>query len=100
MMTNLSLMIHRDDKVKIFYQRLQWLKQVIFTRSFIFILFGLMFFLRLGYLNADPPGSTFTYFPIDEGWWVHNARNKALFGQWILDDYNGMFYAPVFNYVT
>ena len=33
----------------------------------------------------------------DEGAWVHNARNKALFGQWRLDAWNPVFIAPVFT---
>ncbi len=33
----------------------------------------------------------------DEGAWVHNARNKALFGTWSLDAWNPMYIAPVFT---
>jgi len=33
----------------------------------------------------------------DEGAWVHNARNRALFGAWQLDNWNPMFLAPVFT---
>ena len=33
----------------------------------------------------------------DEGAWVHNARNKALFGSWRLDEWNPLFIAPVFT---
>ena len=33
----------------------------------------------------------------DEGAWVHNARNKVLFGQWRLDEWNPVFVAPVFT---
>jgi 4-amino-4-deoxy-L-arabinose transferase-like glycosyltransferase len=33
----------------------------------------------------------------DEGAWVHNARNKALFGQWSEDQWNPMYIAPVFT---
>lgn len=33
----------------------------------------------------------------DEGAWVHNARNKALFGAWRLDEWNPVFVAPVFT---
>ncbi len=33
----------------------------------------------------------------DEGAWVHNARNKALFGEWSLDRWNPLFIAPVFT---
>ena len=33
----------------------------------------------------------------DEGAWVHNARNKAMFGAWSLDQWNPMYIAPVFT---
>src|SRR4029079_11699324 len=33
----------------------------------------------------------------DEGAWVHNARNKALFGEWRLDEWNPVYIAPVFT---
>ena len=33
----------------------------------------------------------------DEGAWVHNARNKAMFGTWSLDRWNPMYIAPVFT---
>jgi 4-amino-4-deoxy-L-arabinose transferase-like glycosyltransferase len=33
----------------------------------------------------------------DEGAWVHNARNRALFGSWSLDQWNPMYIAPVFT---
>lgn len=47
---------------------------------------------------ADPPWeSTVGIVWHDEGAWVHNARNKALFGEWSLDAWNPMFIAPVFT---
>jgi 4-amino-4-deoxy-L-arabinose transferase-like glycosyltransferase len=47
---------------------------------------------------ADPPWNP----PVgivwhDEGAWVHNARNRALFGTWSLDKWNPMYIAPVFT---
>jgi hypothetical protein len=33
----------------------------------------------------------------DEGAWVHNARNKALYGEWRQDEWNPVFIAPVFT---
>jgi len=47
---------------------------------------------------ADPPWNP----PVgivwhDEGAWVHNARNRALFGAWSLDKWNPMYIAPVFT---
>lgn len=47
---------------------------------------------------ADPPWRTTVGIVWhDEGAWVHNARNKALFGQWRLDEWNPGFIAPVFT---
>jgi 4-amino-4-deoxy-L-arabinose transferase-like glycosyltransferase len=54
--------------------------------------------LRLIFPAADPPWHT-TVGVVwhDEGAWVHNARNKALFGAWSLDAWNPMYIAPVFT---
>jgi hypothetical protein len=54
--------------------------------------------LRVVFPAADPPWRT----PVgvvwhDEGAWVHNARNKALYGQWRVDEWNPIFVAPVFT---
>jgi 4-amino-4-deoxy-L-arabinose transferase-like glycosyltransferase len=54
--------------------------------------------LRGLFLTADPPWqSTVGITWHDEGPWVHNARNKVLFGQWSLDQWNPMYLAPVFT---
>lgn len=47
---------------------------------------------------ADPPWTT-TVGVVwhDEGAWVHNARNKVLFGAWTEDAWNPMYIAPVFT---
>jgi hypothetical protein len=60
--------------------------------------------LRGAWLTADPPvrravGIVWH----DEGAWVHNARNRALWGTWRTDEWNPVFVAPVFTaleYVT
>jgi 4-amino-4-deoxy-L-arabinose transferase-like glycosyltransferase len=54
--------------------------------------------LRVVFPAADPPWRT-TVGVVwhDEGAWVHNARNKALFGAWRQDEWNPMFVAPVFT---
>jgi 4-amino-4-deoxy-L-arabinose transferase-like glycosyltransferase len=54
--------------------------------------------LRGAWLTADPPTMT----PVgiiwhDEGAWVHNARNRALWGTWRTDEWNPMYVAPVFT---
>jgi 4-amino-4-deoxy-L-arabinose transferase-like glycosyltransferase len=56
--------------------------------------------LRLQHLRADPPPnlvhlsrSAGIYF--DEAMYCHNARNKILFGTWVLDDWNPVLYNSV-----
>ena len=54
--------------------------------------------LRGAWLTADPP--THTSVGIvwhDEGAWVHNARNRALWGTWRTDQWNPVFVSPVFT---
>lgn len=47
---------------------------------------------------ADPPWDpTVGVVWHDEGAWVHNARNKALFGAWTQDQWNPLYIAPVFT---
>ncbi|MGH9371517.1 MAG: ArnT family glycosyltransferase [Vicinamibacterales bacterium] len=54
--------------------------------------------LRILFLTADAPWNPFVGIVWhDEGAWVHNARNRALFGQWSLDGWNPMYVAPVFT---
>ena len=54
--------------------------------------------LRLVFPAADPPWNpSVGVVWHDEGAWVHNARNKALFGAWTLDGWNPMYIAPVFT---
>lgn len=52
--------------------------------------------LRLIHPVADPPARpTIGIVWHDEGTWVHNARNKVLFGAWKLDEWNPMYVTPV-----
>ena len=54
--------------------------------------------LRGLFPTADPPWNPAVGIVWhDEGAWVHNARNKVLFGAWSLDRWNPMFIAPVFT---
>jgi 4-amino-4-deoxy-L-arabinose transferase-like glycosyltransferase len=54
--------------------------------------------LRGVFPNADPPWATTVGIVWhDEGAWVHNARNRALFGAWVEDSWNPMYIAPVFT---
>ena len=56
------------------------------------------FVLRALFPTADPPWqSTVGIVWHDEGAWVHNARNRALFGAWTQDNWNPMYIAPVFS---
>jgi hypothetical protein len=54
--------------------------------------------LRTAWLGADPPvaGAVGIVWH-DEGAWVHNARNRALWGAWRTDNWNPVFVAPVFT---
>src|SRR5690606_28286256 len=46
----------------------------------------------------DPPShATVGIVWHDEGPWVHNARNRVLWGVWRTDEWNPMFVAPVFT---
>lgn len=71
------------------------------TRRFVTLLVAVVALaaaLRLAFPLADPPwGPTVGIVWHDEGAWVHNARNRALFGEWRLDDWNPMYIAPVFS---
>ena len=54
--------------------------------------------LRGLWLTADPPThATVGIVWHDEGAWVHNARNRVLWGTWRTDAWNPMFVAPVFT---
>jgi 4-amino-4-deoxy-L-arabinose transferase-like glycosyltransferase len=54
--------------------------------------------LRVVFPAADPPWNPSVGIVWhDEGAWVHNARNRALFGAWSLDAWNPMYVAPVFT---
>ena len=54
--------------------------------------------LRGVFPTADPPWqSTVGIVWHDEGAWVHNARNMALFGGWVQDRWNPLYVAPVFT---
>jgi 4-amino-4-deoxy-L-arabinose transferase-like glycosyltransferase len=70
-------------------------------RSYARLLAGLLLLaalLRGVFPTADPPWeSTVGIVWHDEGAWVHNARNRALFGGWIQDAWNPMYVAPVFT---
>ncbi len=39
-------------------------------------------------LDADPSRLLWRDFITDEGWWTAEARDRVLFGEWVIDDYN------------
>jgi 4-amino-4-deoxy-L-arabinose transferase-like glycosyltransferase len=53
--------------------------------------------LRTIWLRADPPTVSVGIVWHDEGAWVHNARNRALWGVWQTDRWNPVYVAPVFT---
>jgi 4-amino-4-deoxy-L-arabinose transferase-like glycosyltransferase len=64
--------------------------------------FLLLLLITLGFriiqLDADPP-SDFSWsggYFADEGFWSHNARNAALFGNPVQDDWDARIVSPVF----
>lgn len=65
--------------------------------AFLLVILALGALLRLQHIRADPPRllldlsrSAGIYF--DEAMYCHNARNKILFGAWMLDDWNPILY--------
>lgn len=71
------------------------------TRSWDGLIIALIFlaaaFTRLHQLDADPPSTVGLHFISDEGWWVHNARNRVLFDEWIMDEFNqSLLASPTF----
>ena len=62
------------------------------------LVLALAVILRALFPTADPPWETTVGIVWhDEGTWVHNARNRALFGVWTTDAWNPMYIAPVFT---
>ncbi len=53
--------------------------------------------MRVLWLRADPPTASVGIVWHDEGAWVHNARNRALWGAWRTDNWNPVYIAPVFT---
>ena len=71
------------------------------TRGFLvslLVIFAVAVTLRTLWLRTDPPvvGAVGIVWH-DEGAWVHNARNRALWGAWRTDAWNPVFVAPVFT---
>ncbi len=58
--------------------------------------------MRFIHLGADPPEtiSISMGYMSDPGPYVHNARNKVLFGKWEIDNWNLMYITPIPHYLT
>ncbi|MCI0406094.1 MAG: glycosyltransferase family 39 protein [candidate division Zixibacteria bacterium] len=75
------------------------------SKQTVWLLLGLMmlagFFLRINGLTADAPRDlTWSLSPYtDEGFMVQNAKNKVLFGHWLLDDFFRMAVSPLFSVI-
>lgn len=68
------------------------------TIRLILLLTLLVVGFRVVYLRADPPADfswSGGYFA-DEGFWSHNARNEALFGSPVMDEWNAAAMSPLF----
>lgn len=66
----------------------------------VIFIFGVIVFLRFYHLDADPPFLQDTDFMVDEGGWVHNARNQLLFDTWLQHDHDFPYFAaPGFVYL-
>ena len=75
------------------------ISDMITNPMFIIAVFGLMWAIRLLFLNSDPQGEMVRH---DIGYWARNAKNAVLFGRcrWTIDDFNPMFGASLFTYLV
>src|SRR4029079_6181932 len=65
-------------------------------RLILFLILALAALMRGLYPAADPPWNPSVGIVWhDEGPWVHNARNRAMFGSWSMDKWNPMDIAPL-----
>jgi 4-amino-4-deoxy-L-arabinose transferase-like glycosyltransferase len=77
------------------------IKKFLSSSYSILLLFVFLILLRVIHLTADPPanldwsGGVF----FDEGMLAHGARNKVLFGQWDLDEWNDFYISPILTYI-
>ncbi len=64
---------------------------------FLVVFFCFLVFLRASRITADPPPdlSWSAGYYGDEAGYAHNARNKVLFGKWVLDEYNPYLVNPI-----
>ena len=66
--------------------------------TWLLAIFAVAVTLRVLWLRSDPPTvDSVGVVWHDEGAWVHNARNRAVWGVWRTDAWNPVFVAPVFT---
>jgi 4-amino-4-deoxy-L-arabinose transferase-like glycosyltransferase len=72
----------------------RWLR-----RAAIFLPAAAVLAVLAPFVDVDPAdGFTFSNSPFtDEAWWLANARNFALFGEWSTDDWNLHLVSPVYS---
>ncbi|MCB1164059.1 glycosyltransferase family 39 protein [bacterium] len=63
------------------------------------ILIAVAVLTLLVHLDADPSRLAWRDFITDEGWWTAEARDHALFGHWVTDDYNQGLAVPVATWI-
>ena len=74
--------------------------QLIANPIFIIGIFLFFLFIRLYNLHSDVSPIKHLAELVDEGLWVHNARNMYLFSSWKVDELNQAFIgAPLFTYL-
>ncbi|MCK4401040.1 glycosyltransferase family 39 protein [bacterium] len=73
----------------------------VINSSFLLIaLFAFLWIIRLLALGADSQLDMIGVLSSDVGFYIHNARNKILFGKWLIDDFNPIFCIPLYTYFT
>ncbi len=72
----------------------------VINSSFLLIaLFAFLWIIRLLVLGSDSQLGMIGFSP-DIGYYAHNAKNKILFGKWLIDDFNPIFGMPLHTYFT
>ncbi|MBU0478224.1 glycosyltransferase family 39 protein [bacterium] len=71
---------------------------VINSSLLLIALFAFLWIIRLLVLGSDSQLDIIGYMPADIGFDAHSARNKVLFGKWLIDDFNVIFVVPLYTY--
>ncbi|MEW5818397.1 MAG: glycosyltransferase family 39 protein, partial [Spirochaetota bacterium] len=75
------------------------IRPLLFRYGAVVAVFIMIIAVRVLNLDADPPVNLSTSGGLfgDEAALAHNARNKALFGHWITDEWNPLVYNPILS---